>query len=67
MYSRRTSYRYRGIYLEQGRDGQHDFYRYHWAIHQHGKLLLQGFDTSGLNDEGKIQLVIGFFGEFSID
>ena len=48
-------------------DGQHDFYRYPWAIHQHGKLLLQGFDTSGLNDEGKVQLVIGFFGQFSID
>ena len=48
-------------------DEQHDFYRYPWAIHQHGKLLLQGFDTSGLNDEGKVQLVIGFFGQFSID
>ena len=30
-------------------------------------VLLQGFDTTELNDEGKIQLVIGFFGELSVD
>lgn len=48
-------------------DGQHNFYRYHWAIHQEGKLLVQGFDTTELNDEGKVQLVIGFFGELSLD
>lgn len=45
-----------------GVDGQHGFYRYHWAIHQNGKLLLEGFDVTEVSDDGRITQVVGFFG-----
>lgn len=44
-------------------DSQHNFHRYHWAIHQEGKLLLSGFDVTETDDDGKVVCVIGFFGE----
>ncbi|WP_421787761.1 nuclear transport factor 2 family protein [Hyphobacterium sp.] len=45
-----------------GVDGQNGFYRYHWAIHQGGQLLIEGFDVTEVNAEGRIAHVIGFFG-----
>ena len=44
-------------------DSQHNFYRYSWAIHQEGKLLLPGFDVAEVDDDGRVVCVIGFFGE----
>ena len=44
-------------------DVQNNHARYHWAIHQDGKLLMSGFDVTEVNDAGKIVKVIGFFGE----
>ena len=46
-----------------GVDSQHNFHRYHWAIHQDGELLLSGFDVTETDEEGKVVCVIGFFGE----
>ena len=46
-----------------GVDSQHNFHRYHWAIHHNGKLIQPGFDVTQTNDAGKIELVIGFFGD----
>lgn len=43
-------------------DSQHNFHRYHWTIHQDGKLLLEGFDVAQTNDAGRVVCVIGFFG-----
>lgn len=43
-------------------DEQNNFYRYHWAIHFNGELILPGFDVTEVNDAGKIVKVIGFFG-----
>ena len=45
-----------------GVDSQHGFHRYHWEIHQKDKLLLAGFDVTATDEQGKITLVIGFFG-----
>jgi hypothetical protein len=44
-------------------DVQNHHCRYHWAIHQDEKLLMEGFDVTEINDGGKIVRVIGFFGE----
>lgn len=46
-----------------GVDSQHNFHRYHWAIHQDGQLLLSGFDVTETDDQARIICVIGFFGE----
>jgi len=46
-----------------GVDSQHNYHRYHWAIHQEGKLLLSGFDVAETDEQGKVSCVIGFFGE----
>lgn len=46
-----------------GVDSQHNFYRYHWAIHQDGELVLSGFDVTELDTQGKVLCVIGFFGD----
>lgn len=45
-----------------GVDSQHGFHRYHWEIHQKERLLLSGFDVTATDEDGKIILVIGFFG-----
>ena len=45
-----------------GVDAQHGFHRYHWAIHQDGKLVLPGFDVAQTDEDGRVVLVIGFFG-----
>lgn len=51
------------VYSRQsGVDSQHGFHRYHWAIHQEGKLIMPGFDVTETNDAGLVTCVIGFFG-----
>ena len=45
-----------------GIDAQHDFHRYHWAIHLKEKRLISGFDVVETNADGLVSLVIGFFG-----
>ncbi|GAA5315421.1 MAG: nuclear transport factor 2 family protein [Candidatus Pelagadaptatus aseana] len=45
-----------------GFDCQHGFYRYHWAIHQDGKLVMPGFDVVETDESGRVVTVIGFFG-----
>lgn len=45
-----------------GVDAHHGFYRYHWAIHRDGELVVPGFDVTEVDDEGKVLKVIGFFG-----
>jgi len=43
-------------------DSQHEFHRYHWAIHQGDSLVIDGFDVTQFDDSGKILMVVGFFG-----
>lgn len=45
-----------------GVDAHHGFHRYHWAIHQHDKLVLAGFDVVETDSSGLVTCVIGFFG-----
>lgn len=45
-----------------GVDAHHGFYRYHWAIHQHERLIMAGFDVVETQPSGLISCVIGFFG-----
>lgn len=45
-----------------GVDTHHGFYRYHWAIHQNGELVISGFDVAEIDQSGRVVLVIGFFG-----
>lgn len=47
-------------------DAQHDHYRYHWAIHQEGNLVVQGFDVTEVRD-GKAVKVTGFFGDLPLN
>lgn len=44
-------------------DSQHDFHRYHWAIHHGGRLAMSGFDVVQTDTSGRVALVVGFFGE----
>ena len=46
-----------------GVDAHHGLYRYTWAIHQNGELLLPGFDVVEADASGLIARVLGFFGE----
>lgn len=48
-------------------DGHHRHYRYHWAIHRDGELLLAGFDVTIIDAEGRVEQVIGFFGPLEPD
>ncbi len=50
-----------------GVDAQHGFYRYAWAIHQDGKLIMPGFDVTELDEAGRVARVIGFFGPLPAD
>jgi hypothetical protein len=45
-----------------GVDTHHQLYRYAWAIHQNGKLVLPGFDVAEVDDSGRVTRVLGFFG-----
>ncbi len=56
------------VYSRESRvDSQHNFHRYHWAIHQNGELLVAGFDVAQTDEDGKVLCVIGFFGELEKD
>ncbi len=43
-------------------DSHHQLYRYNWAIHVSGKLVLPGFDVVEIDDTGRVSDVLGFFG-----
>jgi hypothetical protein len=45
-----------------GVDTHHHLYRYTWAIHRDGELVLPGFDVVELDASGLIARVLGFFG-----
>lgn len=45
-----------------GVDHHHELYRYSWAIHRDGELLLPGFDVATTDGAGRITCVMGFFG-----
>ena len=47
-------------------DNHHNLYRYHWAIHRNGEMLVQGFDVAATDDDGRISMVLGFFGNLPI-
>ena len=46
-------------------DTHHNLYRYHWAIHLNGELVMPGFDVTEVDASGKITKVIGFFSELN--
>jgi hypothetical protein len=45
-----------------GVDSHHRFYRYTWAIHRDGALLVPGFDVAEVAEDGRVRCVMGFFG-----
>lgn len=45
-----------------GVDSHHGMYRYTWAIHQEGKLVLAGFDVVETDASDRVARVLGFFG-----
>ena len=46
-----------------GVDAHHDLFRYAWAIHRDdGELLLPGFDVARADAQGRVAMVLGFFG-----
>ena len=45
-----------------GVDGHHSLYRYEWAIHRAGELLLPGFDVAEVDEQARVLKVYGFFG-----
>jgi len=45
-----------------GFDQHHGLVRYHWEIHQAGKLLIEGFDVTEIGSDGRVSRVEGFFG-----
>ncbi|MEM1439212.1 MAG: nuclear transport factor 2 family protein [Pseudomonadota bacterium] len=48
-------------------DSQNRFHRYHWAIRHDGKTVLEGFDVTQTDEDGRVTLVIGFFGRLERD
>lgn len=56
-----------GVYSRTSEvNSQHNFHRYHWAIHQNDQLLLEGFDVTETDETGKVKCVIGFFGPLAM-
>ena len=45
-----------------GVDAHHNLYRYAWAIHRNGELVLPGFDVVEADANGRVARVLGFFG-----
>ncbi len=43
-------------------DAHHRLYRYSWAIHRDGELVLPGFDVVETAASGRVARVLGFFG-----
>lgn len=44
-------------------DSHHRVHRYHWAIHQGDRKVLDGFDVVETDRSGRVICVMGFFGE----
>jgi hypothetical protein len=61
----RAKYPQADIRKTTGIDSHHNLHRYHWAISMGGKTLLEGFDVSETNADGKVTRVLGFFGPLS--
>ena len=45
-----------------GVDSHHHLYRYTWAIHRDGELLLPGVDVVETDPSDRVARVLGFFG-----
>jgi hypothetical protein len=45
-----------------GVDSHNRFYRYTWAIHRDGALLIPGFDVTEITEDERVRCVMGFFG-----
>ena len=45
-----------------GVDSHHRFYRYTWAIHRDGELVMPGYDVAETAEDGRVRCVMGFFG-----
>ncbi len=45
-----------------GVDGHHHLFRYSWAVHNAGKLIVAGSDVVAVDQAGMICRVDGFFG-----
>lgn len=45
-----------------GVDSHHNLYRYHWEIHLDGELQVDGFDVASTDENGMVNMVLGFFG-----
>lgn len=43
-------------------DHHHDIVRYAWEIRRDGERLIEGFDVTELDDQGRVLRVLGFFG-----
>ena len=43
-------------------DEHHGLYRYHWEIGQGGERLMEGFDVTEVDSDGKVSRILGFFG-----
>ena len=45
-----------------GVDSHHRLHRYTWQISRDGEVLLQGFDVTEVDERGRVERVLGFFG-----
>lgn len=45
-----------------GVDSHHGLHRYAWRIANDGQTVLEGFDVTEADDDGKVRRVLGFFG-----
>ncbi|NNE94733.1 MAG: nuclear transport factor 2 family protein [Acidimicrobiales bacterium] len=45
-----------------GVDSHHQLHRYSWRIRRDGETLLDGFDVTETDEQGRIHRVLGFFG-----
>lgn len=43
-------------------DSHHGLHRYSWEIRQNGDRLIEGFDVTEVDDDGRVVRVLGFFG-----
>ena len=51
--------------LVSGIDGHNRRYRYRWEVHRDGQLLMPGMDVTTVDDNGRIERIDGFFGDFA--
>jgi len=50
-----------------GVDSHHGLHRYSWQITRDGEVVLPGFDVTEVDDEGRVNRVLGFFGPLPDD